>query len=168
MLLFLVREEVESVSIVTDAVSISGFLAIFWRTVCEMIDGQHASATKVVLTATKCTPLQDNSMLARLLEHFQSCRDLCNEFGESIQLSVNVKQEEGSSVPVFQLAKNRGYKLFADDGEDDWDDWGEIDTSLLDKYAEIDKETGKVVAAMHEKMSSFSLHYAGEKKYWTN
>eukprot|EP00188_Purpureofilum_apyrenoidigerum_P003844 Plantae.Rhodophyta-Purpureofilum_apyrenoidigerum.ctg4140.p1 GENE.Plantae.Rhodophyta-Purpureofilum_apyrenoidigerum.ctg4140~~Plantae.Rhodophyta-Purpureofilum_apyrenoidigerum.ctg4140.p1 ORF type:complete len:417 (-),score=57.77 Plantae.Rhodophyta-Purpureofilum_apyrenoidigerum.ctg4140:116-1366(-) len=126
------QEEDAPVVVESNAERLIGFLADFWQVVCDMIDGKHAKSPRVILTAPQCKSMREGWVIQRLVEYLNSCKDICNDFGETVAFKAT--REEGNPVASFILTKQAEYNMFGDGDEDDWDDWDDIDMSILNKY----------------------------------
>mmetsp|Transcript_4436 Transcript_4436/g.13460 ORF Transcript_4436/g.13460 Transcript_4436/m.13460 type:complete len:420 (+) Transcript_4436:237-1496(+) len=117
------------------------FLADFWQLVCDIIDGKHVHASRIILTAPQCKSMREGWVIQRLVEYLNSCQDICNDFGETVAFKAT--RDEENSLAAFTLTKQAEYNVFGTSDEDDWDDWGDMDMSILDKYKDgEEKGTG--------------------------
>ena len=126
---------------VSSCTTLPGALAQMWAAVAGPPGVPDSS--KVILFPD-CSVLSKPGMLAGLVDHLETCKDVCDSFGSSvIPLAVDPKAPPGhpaqGPVPGIRLKFFRGSQLFSTDGDDGWDDWGDLDDDL---HASLGEDAG--------------------------
>jgi len=117
--------------LVSSAVSMAGVLADLWKSISA-----PSSEKKTTLLFPQCATLQERSMLPALIDHLETCKEVCESFGSSVVvLAVDPAAPKGhpshGPVPGLILRRFEGNSLFSSD-DDGWDDDWDLDQDMLD------------------------------------
>lgn len=126
--------------LVSSASTIAGVLAQTWESVA-MKDLEHSTT----ILFPSCTILRERGMLSKLMDHLETCKDVCDTFGSKIVALVidpaapsnHVAHGPSPGLVIRRFTKSNSIL----DEDDDWGDW-DIAPDVLDQIRNEDAELG--------------------------